>query len=259
MCTLTILPRSDSGSTTRGARLAFNRDEQRTRTPGTDPELEHHDRCQALLPRDPEGGGTWIAASDRGLVFALLNVNPTVSAVDSSGGASRGSVIPGVLSAESLQEVERRLPPLVSLIQRPFRLVVTDGSEILEAVGGSGAVECLHHPLDRPFMRCSSGLGDAIVAPLRTEAFDQTFSDAVSDLVAAQDTFHRLRFSDHDECSIDMSRKDAFTVSWTVVELNPLVLRMIHHSAPPRANSTPSVLQLSLRSHSDSPTGAVVE
>lgn len=259
MCTLTILPRSDTGSTNRGARLVFNRDEQRTRTPGTAPSLEQHGECWALLPRDPEGGGTWIAASDQGIAFSLLNVNPTESSAATAGGVSRGSIIPELISANSLREVECRLPEVALAVKRPFRLVVTDGSSILETIGASGSVECRHHPLDRPFMRSSSGLGDAVVAPMRIKAFEHTFSSETTDQVAAQDTFHRLRFPEHDECSIDMSRKDAFTVSWTVIELGAQMLRMIHYSAPPRDQSLPVELQLNLSGRPDSPTGAIAQ
>ena len=259
MCTLTILPGIKSGSISRGVRIAFNRDEQRSRTSGTNPSLERHEDWQALLPRDPQGGGTWIAASDRGLVFTLLNVNPAESDPTSSGGASRGSIIPGLLSSASLDEVAARLPALSAPIRRPFRLVVTDGASLLEAIGGNALVECLRHPLDQPFMRCSSGLGDEVVAPLRTEAFSRLFTREGADPVAAQEAFHRLRFSDREDCSIDMSREDALTVSWTLVELRPGVLRMTHHPGPPREQPTPVVLELGLRHPAPSSTGVVVE
>lgn len=257
MCTLTILPRSDAGSDSHGARIAFNRDELHRRAPGTEPALEQHGRCQALLPRDPDGGGTWLAATDRGLVFTLLNINP-LQAVP-TGGASRGSIIPGALEAESLAEVEGLLPQLAVAVRRPFRLVVTDGVSLLESIGGSGSVESRRRLLDRPFMRCSSGLGDAVVEPLRTEAFDRLFASGTRDPAAAQEAFHRHRFPEHDDCSIDMFRDEARTVSWTVIEIGPRVVRMRHHPGAPREEPDPIECTLALGDRADRPTESSVE
>ena len=257
MCTLTILPRSTAGSTSHGARIAFNRDELRVRAPGTDPAHEQHGNCVALLPRDPDGGGTWLAATDRGLVFTLLNINPPQAVP--TGGASRGSIIPGALNAGSLAEVEELLPGLSASVGRPFRLVVTDGTSLLEAIGGSGSVEFRRRLLDRPFMRCSSGVGDAVVEPLRSEVFDRLFAPGVADPVAAQEAFHRHRFPGHEACSIDMSRDDACTVSWTVIELGSHSTRMIHHPGAPREERDPIEHTLTLGAPTDQPTRARVE
>src|SRR5512141_2725081 len=58
-------------------RIVFNRDERHTRQPGLPPELVACGSRLALMPRDRDGGGTWIAANDAGVGFALLNVNHT--------------------------------------------------------------------------------------------------------------------------------------------------------------------------------------
>ena len=257
MCTLTILPRPDAGSASHGARVAFNRDELRARAPGTDPALEQHGSCLALLPRDPEGGGTWLAATDLGLVFTLLNINPARAAP--TGGASRGSIIPGALEAGSLAEVEKLLPRLSAPVRRPFRLVVTDGTALLEAIGGGGSVKSRRTPLDRPFMRCSSGVGDATVEPHRSEAFDRLFMPGTGDPVAAQNAFHRHRCLDDEACSIDMSRDDACTVSWTVVELGSHSTRMTHYPGAPREERDPIEHTIPLADQSGRPTEASVE
>ena len=257
MCTLTILPRSSGESTQRGLRLAFNRDEQRSRAAGTEPLVEHLDTCKAILPRDPAGGGTWIAVTDHGLAFALLNVNPPDLTSSSAGGPSRGRLIPELLSCDSLEAVRSRLSPLVEAIQRPHRLVVSDGRSVLESIGGDGRVHCTLHRLDRPLLRSSSGLGDQVVEPMRRTAFERHLLGPGSAETTDQDAFHRLRFEGHDECSIDMSREDARTVSWTVVEVDPHRVRMKHHQAPPREQPSPTTLELDRSARLDHSAGSV--
>ena len=71
MCTLTILPLGGAST-----RLAFNRDEQRTRPAALPPQVRQFGGRTALMPVDPVSDGTWLAVNDAGLVLALHNVNP---------------------------------------------------------------------------------------------------------------------------------------------------------------------------------------
>jgi hypothetical protein len=64
VCTLTIVPLG-GGRT----RLAFNRDEQRTRPAALPPQTRRYGGRTAVLPVDPVSDGTWIALSDVGLVM----------------------------------------------------------------------------------------------------------------------------------------------------------------------------------------------
>ncbi len=71
MCTVTVIP---SGA---GFRLVSNRDELRTRPPCEAPKVRTLESgARAIWPADRLAGGTWIAASDRGLALTLLNGNP---------------------------------------------------------------------------------------------------------------------------------------------------------------------------------------
>jgi len=67
MCTLTYLP------TELGFLFTSNRDEIISRMPARFPHFLHQASKQLLMPLDPQGGGTWILASDNGEAACLLN------------------------------------------------------------------------------------------------------------------------------------------------------------------------------------------
>ncbi|MEE2908702.1 MAG: NRDE family protein [Planctomycetota bacterium] len=233
MCTLTILPGCDESGAEYCCRLAFNRDEEHTRPPEQPPTIEVFGNRRAILPRDPGGGGTWLAASDVGLAFALLNVNlPDKSTT--LGGRSRGVVIPSLLSEDSMEAVVGMLPEVTREVLRPFRLVVTDGQRWLEAIGQSGEVSCSTHALSKPIMRSSSGLGDDIVEAPRRNLFDSMFKSDHRIQSSVQDAFHASRIPDHDEQSVDMLRDDARTVSTAVITLSGMEIVMEYTPGAPR-------------------------
>ncbi|NIP92410.1 MAG: hypothetical protein GWO24_02620, partial [Akkermansiaceae bacterium] len=68
MCTLTWW-RGTAGS----YEVFFNRDEKRTRSIADPPRVHERDGVRFLAPLDPDGGGTWMLANDRGLLVCLLN------------------------------------------------------------------------------------------------------------------------------------------------------------------------------------------
>lgn len=68
MCTVTFLPYKKEGYI-----LTSNRDEKLTRPSASKPEAHHKKGYQLVFAKDPIGGGTWIAADDRGNSVCLLN------------------------------------------------------------------------------------------------------------------------------------------------------------------------------------------
>lgn len=68
MCTVTYLPYKDEGYI-----LTSNRDEKISRPSANLPEVNSDKEYQLVFARDPIGGGTWIAADDRGNSVCLLN------------------------------------------------------------------------------------------------------------------------------------------------------------------------------------------
>jgi hypothetical protein len=97
MCTVSILraPWADAGADDGPLwRVVCNRDEQRTRRPAVAPLAGGCAARQFVYPLDPDGGGTWIAATSAGLVFTLLNETEAEGASMPARPVSRGLIIP---------------------------------------------------------------------------------------------------------------------------------------------------------------------
>lgn len=69
MCTLVILASENRDL----LHVGFNRDELHTRRPALPPAVALQAGVRTLTPTDADAGGTWIGATERGLVVALLN------------------------------------------------------------------------------------------------------------------------------------------------------------------------------------------
>lgn len=215
MCTVSVLRAAfDDSPAPEGLlwRVAFNRDEQLTRGTALAPVYGSYGGIDAVHPVDPDGRGTWIAATSAGLVFALLN--ETEAARQPESPISRGLVIPALLSCGSLGEVEARLSCLPFGRHRPYRLLVIADSGVLEAVE-AGARRLWRHDADPRLVRTSSSVEPSVTRSRRTALFEQMVPNPS---VSAQDAYHRHRWPDNPESSVLMSRPDAATVSLTVVE-----------------------------------------
>jgi hypothetical protein len=212
MCTVTIIPTRD------GFRLATNRDERRTRPAAIPPSTRLFGERHALSPTDPLGGGTWVAATETGMVFTVLNGNPfpMPSMPPKEHLVSRGLIIPSIASAPSISGAVALTENLPLERLAPFRLVVCDGRTIVEAWWAREQLS-LHRRDIAPSCWVSSGLGDHLV-----QARHPLFKEMVADAGAtpdAQDAFHTHRWPDNPRVSVLMEREDARTVSRTVVEL----------------------------------------
>ncbi len=67
MCTVTYVP------LTHGFIITSSRDEDMMRPRAIPPKVYHEAQLSLLLPRDPQGGGSWIGVSSQGRVACLLN------------------------------------------------------------------------------------------------------------------------------------------------------------------------------------------
>jgi hypothetical protein len=206
MCTVTIIPTTDGG-----VRLVSSRDEQRTRPRALPPERRVlRAGIVAAWPTDPAGGGTWIAASSRGLCLTLLNVNLERMPEPTERTLSRGSIIPTLIDSITPAGVLERLQRSDLHRFMPFRLVAADATELADFRWDGQSFEAHAEEL-APRCFVSSGLGDHLVAP-RLELWRDWIADhGLSP--EAQDAFHEHRWPDRPHLSVHMDREDARTVS----------------------------------------------
>ncbi len=223
MCTVTAVWRglADAGPS---LRVVFNRDERLTRSEATPPHLVRLGPRRAIMPLDPDGGGSWIAANDAGFVCALLNVTrrPVPGALAPSPVrarvTSRGVLVRRLAACGTIDEVHARLRRIDASEFAPFRLLCLSNSCVVEACsdGERLSVKAAQPPLQ--LMHASSSLGDTRVTALRQLEWESLLADCGA-TAATQDRFHRLAWPELPHLSVLMTRPDARTVSITTVEV----------------------------------------
>lgn len=195
----------------------------------------------AAWPIDPAGGGTWVAAGSHGLAMAAMNLNPSpapkLPPADTL--ISRGMLIPSMIDADDAPRAIARLATIDPERYAPFRIIAADANTVIEATWDRKDLTVRQRVLGAVCF-VSSGLGDHLVTP-RLDLFDAWLAEHGTSAVA-QDSFHRHRWSDRPEISVNMSRDDARTVSTTsidVVEGHTVVMNYRDDDGPYRLDITP--------------------
>lgn len=209
MCTVSLVTTADR------LRVMCNRDEQHTRPEARHPRAQATPSGFALMPTDPQAGGTWIAATSSGLVFALLNGDGPAPV----GSVSRGHLIPSLAGCATLAEVIDCAERLCQMPWPAHRLIVANRRRALELRLRPRGLAVTELPLKTPAMITSSSLEADAVLPARRALFTSLVAGA-SDLLGAQDRFHRHRWADRAWASIDMRRHDGATHSITTVDVS---------------------------------------
>lgn len=213
MCTVSVVPPGGG----RGWRLVVNRDERRTRSVAWPPVESLVETVTVVSPVDSRALGTWVAATDEGLAFALMNVNPAAGLLPQAGAVSRGTVIPAIAGAAAPDAAWHRLRTLRWLTSiAPFRVIAVSGHELAWAYWDGAILRCASEPLARPRLFASSSLGDDLVAGPRAHLFEHLLA-LEDDPWRAQDRLHVHTWPDRRHLSVNMSRPDACTVSRTSV------------------------------------------
>lgn len=237
MCTLTLanspfLQRS-AGRDDWLLRIACNRDELRTRPPALPPVVSQIGDIRVVMPIDPLGGGSWIAANEMGLALVLMNIKEQPGEAPNPDALSRGLIVLELIGSASLNQAFGRALELDPSPYRPFRLILADDRHFAEAESVAGRIEgSAPRPLHCPVMFSSSGLGEELVDPPRRKLFEQLWSGAAED-PRWQDQFHRHSWPDRRQLSVCMNRDDARTVSYTTIEISRLQIRMFYHADAP--------------------------
>jgi uncharacterized protein with NRDE domain len=216
MCTVSAV-RSLDGT---ALRILVNRDEHRLRPVARPPALREWEGGSAIWPTDPTGGGTWVAANDRGLVFALINLDGQQSAPEQ---LSRGLLIPALAAARSLDDVRRRWEGVDTSAFAAFALMVFTRHDMVVLTQDARPSPVVR--VGRAHLACSSALGDADVAGARRHLLAQLLRQD-PDSWHAQSRFHQHTWPDRRAMSVLMSGSDACTVSITEVLLADDTLTM---------------------------------
>jgi hypothetical protein len=244
MCTVSIVPLAD------GFRLVSNRDESRQRAIARPSEVVAISGVRVVRPIDPDSGGTWIAGSDRGLAFTVLNLNLEGDARRVNQSRSRGEIIPQLLACATVEDATAAFLDLPLDTYRPFRLIIAAAGVVVEL--RPSPVLALHQPLTAPVMFTSSGLGDHRVEAPRRELFDSMMSGggtAANSLVNAQDRFHAHQWPTRRHISVTMVRPEASTVSRTVLLVEGKRVHM-EYTAVGRTKEPVSIVELQRLSQS---------
>jgi hypothetical protein len=196
----------------------MSRDELRSRPEAERPAYRDTDRGRALWPRDPHGGGTWVAAADSGLTLALLNVNLGPHEPPNPAPRTRGELIPRLIEEHSIAGVAGALREMPLDRYRPFRLVAISSEGVIDARWDRRLLVETARRLE-PACFVSSGLGDHFVEP-RLMLFESMVR-GVWPTPSVQDAFHRHVWPGHEDVSVMMSRKNARTTSVTTVDVAP--------------------------------------
>ncbi len=217
MCTLSIIPITD-GRRHVGLRVVINRDESASRERAVAPRWHDVPGTRAVWPIDPVGGGTWVAGSERGVVFALLNRNMQPGPDLPSGLVSRGTIIPAIAHATGVQHGVALLRAMNTSQFAPFRLVIAaveDGVAVASVCSWDRRVLAMQDA-GVPLCLASSGLGDC-VAQARLPLFESMVRGHATP--EAQDVFHVHQWPHKPEASVMMRRPGYRTVSVTTLEV----------------------------------------
>jgi hypothetical protein len=222
---------------TEGYRLFFNRDERRSRPRAEAPAVRTEGGIELLAPRDPEGGGTWLAVNARGLSLGLLNFYdapaPRIRHQEESF-VSRGRLVTALAAARSLAQVEHRLRSLDLAAYRPFSLLALSPPG-LDAERGTARVfewdgdrfVCRPEPLPR--LLSSSGYD----APTAYRHRRQLLATLDAESPAALREYHRSHQPERGAFSPCMHRDDASTVSFSAVTVGQQQIAFEYSDGPP--------------------------
>ena len=227
MCTLTFVPTVD------GYLAGMNRDELLTRPAALPPEIHEREAMKLVYPREPSGG-TWIAASTRGNLLALLNWNEVDIAGLGEKRRTRGLVIPDAILEKNARSTKAHLDQLSLDGIFPFRLigVFRNERQLIEWRWDGTGIQQLGWAWARKHW-FSSSLSDTSATAERSRVCDA----AVLDPAVGSPHWLRQLHGSHEPkpgpYSICVHRQDASTVSYTEVECAGSSISMRYLSGSP--------------------------
>jgi hypothetical protein len=211
MCTLSWLKTQD------GYEIFFNRDEQRSRSIASIPELYNTPSGnQFIMPTDLDSGGSWIGLTEAGISVCLLNFYQGVT--PNSILISRGLLVKNLLGLNNLDEMLNELSRMALDCYAPFTLAIFDPEQDQPICFCWDGVTFTDIKIKSPYT--SSGVEFPQVSHARQQTFRQHFKDRPK-CIDQLKAFHRSHLPEKSKWSVCMHREDASTVSFSHLSINP--------------------------------------
>ena len=201
--------------------VLFNRDEKKVRSRALAPTVETVEGTRCILPRDPEGGGTWLLCNEHGLTFAILNAYQ-VKEFAGPAPRSRGLIPLSLAAARNLSEVEDLVSSLDAKLFRPFTLVALDCEREMAWTTTPGGELDVASEIDQPLV--SSSFRADEVLPARRQIYQRLFSGRTRSFTCGRhelSRFHHWCEGGATAVTPLMNRPDAQTVSICEFEFSP--------------------------------------
>jgi hypothetical protein len=236
MCTLSWIRGAD------GYSVFFNRDEQRSRAPGTPPMLHARHPVPFMAPGDPDGGGTWIASNAYGVTVLVLN-RYDVDARLPANPVSRGTLVMSLAVLSTGEAAGAQLARSDLSRFRPFTLAVFEAGQPATLLGWDGTVLSETRVADAGLVATSSSYHQGRADVVRRTLFQRALAAAPLD----DDLLNHLHANHADgqrALSPCMHRDDACTVSLTRVGVGPDRVEMHYQAGAPCEGSPVQRLDL---------------
>jgi len=244
MCTLSWQISADQNE----LNVFFNRDELFARPQAVPPGVyqDQESAARFLAPIDPQGGGTWMALNEQGLILCLLNDYEGKSMANLSDRAkSRGLLVRRLAGLKSAGEITRQMTLEEVKVFQPFNLVLFDGVQhpVMWRWNGEKLV-FVEHPT-MPLV--SSGYSQREVQKKRSAIFENEMKLSGRVLTPEQLLFiHQSEAPLPQPNSIAMALEDRGTVSITRAQLimqagQPNSMRMYYWPGNPVKGSAAMV------------------
>jgi uncharacterized protein with NRDE domain len=166
MCTVTFLP------TQQGFIVTTNRDESAQRAHAEPPKIRS-DEPLAIYPLDPEGGGTWVAASNNRVV-CLMNGAHGPHKRKPPYRHSRGKIVVDAVQTSDLEEFVNNYP--LHEIE-PFTLIIAQKERVIQLAWDGKQREIAKKSAKNPYIWSAPMLYSAEAQRKRQDWFAQWLSE----------------------------------------------------------------------------------
>jgi uncharacterized protein with NRDE domain len=187
MCTVTFLPVEN------GCLISSNRDEALVRALAEPPAVYQHNETTLLYPKDPLGGGTWIATGKQATV-CLFN-----GAFEPHVRKPKYRVSRGVIPVQFFDYLD--LEDFTSNFDfegiEPFSLVVYENKKLIELKWDESKLHRFDHSVFQPHIWASATLYSKQVVTERKQWFQDWLDSSPNFDQESITTFHKSKREDH--------------------------------------------------------------